>query len=240
MDFNKYTVSLQGKEFVLDRSQIDFEGPNYFTACFLGSFKEAQTRRVELNRDPDIFRIILSYLSGYSVLPLTKRTIPESMTPGNALKNLRVDAAFYQLGTLVDECDRHLGNRTDPDTKFLILGATSYHSLDYLDEFEPGDIIDDPLVRLPVKSSWQTYVAKERLDRDPFDKMTTPKSAIGSKGLRMTALVEAFVSKSIAKDRPLNWRLFGWVSHEGSTGAHLTSELTVVVEDLGRTQGSDE
>ncbi|KAF8750967.1 hypothetical protein RHS01_09023 [Rhizoctonia solani] len=98
MEFNeKYTVSIQGIDFTLSKSQIEFDGPNYFTTCFLGDFRESSTRRVELSRDPDLFRIVLSYLSGYTVLPLNERVIPATMSQEAALLNLRADAEFYQL-----------------------------------------------------------------------------------------------------------------------------------------------
>lgn len=104
----KYIVSLQGTEFVLTKSLIEFDSPNYFTACFLGDFQEARTRRIELHRDPDLFRIIIFYLCGYTVLPLNDKCAPPHMSPSTALLNLRADAAFYQLDGLIKACDTQI------------------------------------------------------------------------------------------------------------------------------------
>lgn len=126
MDYDtKYTVSLRGSDFTLTRSQIEFDGPNYFTACFLGNFRESQTHRVELNRDPDLFRIIASYLCGYLVLPLSDRVIPSTMSPSAALLNLRADALFYQLDELIEACDKLIEQnrvRNSVSNRYLILG----------------------------------------------------------------------------------------------------------------------
>ncbi|KAF8592808.1 hypothetical protein BDV93DRAFT_567380, partial [Ceratobasidium sp. AG-I] len=65
-----FTVVVRDQRFVLSRSQIDFDAPNYFTMCFLGDFTESQLRQVELSRDPHLFKIIVDYLCGYTVLPI--------------------------------------------------------------------------------------------------------------------------------------------------------------------------
>ena len=107
---DKFTVLVRGSSFILTRSQIEFDSPNYFTACFLGNFKESQTRTLEISRDPVLFGIIFDYLCGYTVLPLDKSVIPARMSLAMALVNLRVDAEFYQLDGLVRACD----NLTNP------------------------------------------------------------------------------------------------------------------------------
>ncbi|CAE6358226.1 unnamed protein product [Rhizoctonia solani] len=125
MEYNeKYTVSIQGVDFVLSKSQIEFDGPNYFTTCFLGDFRESSTRRVELSRDPDLFRIVLSYLSGYTVLPLNEKVIPATMTHEAALLNLRADAEFYQLDGLAQVCEAFINPKEGaPKNRYLILGS---------------------------------------------------------------------------------------------------------------------
>ncbi|KAH7335797.1 hypothetical protein B0J17DRAFT_54273 [Rhizoctonia solani] len=117
-----YTITLRGTDFSLHRSQIDFDGPNYFTACFPTNSKQ---RWIEVHRDPGLFRIILSYLCGYNVLPLDERAIPPTMSPDTVLLNLRADAVFYQLKGLVRACDSFIEQqraKKTPENQYLILG----------------------------------------------------------------------------------------------------------------------
>ncbi|KAF8593874.1 hypothetical protein BDV93DRAFT_566034 [Ceratobasidium sp. AG-I] len=96
-----YTINMRNEDFSLTRDQIEFDSPNYFTSCFLGGFVESQTRTLRLSRDPDLFKIILDYLSGYQVLPLDDSVIPNRMNRESALRNLLADAQFYLLSGLV-------------------------------------------------------------------------------------------------------------------------------------------
>ncbi|KAG8687214.1 hypothetical protein FRC08_012104 [Ceratobasidium sp. 394] len=98
-----YTVIMRGEKITLTRDQVDFDSPNYFTSCFLGEFTESQTRTVTLSRDPDLFRIIIDYLSGYKVLPLHESALPRRMGMDAALFNLLVDAQFYLLDGLITQ-----------------------------------------------------------------------------------------------------------------------------------------
>ncbi|KAG9079700.1 hypothetical protein FS749_008302 [Ceratobasidium sp. UAMH 11750] len=98
-----YIVVMRGERFTLTQDQVEFDSPNYFTSCFLGEFAESQTRTVALSRDPDLFRIIIDYLSGYTVLPLHESALPERMDTDVALANLLADAQFYLLDGLVDQ-----------------------------------------------------------------------------------------------------------------------------------------
>jgi hypothetical protein len=125
----KYTVVVLGEKFVLTKSQIEYDSPNYFTACFLGDFREAQTRQIELSRDPSLFTIIVKYLCGYSILPLNEKQIPPDMSPTSALVNLRADAAFYQLDGLIQACDEHLADRPP----YLALLGVSNHQANLID-----------------------------------------------------------------------------------------------------------
>ena len=74
--------------------------PNYFTAIFFGDFAESGTTTVHVDRNPDLFALILEYLSGYSILPLSERALPRTMDTRTALRNLAEDAAFYGLSRL--------------------------------------------------------------------------------------------------------------------------------------------
>jgi hypothetical protein len=138
----KYTVIVMGKTFSLTKSQVEFDSPNYFTACFLGDFCEAQTRQLELSRDPDLFKLIVRYLCGYSVLPLDEKQIPSSTTPATALADLRADATFYQLDGLKQACDELLANqRPVPREEYMaFLGITSVSGSSSLDR---GNVHDN-------------------------------------------------------------------------------------------------
>ena len=100
----EYTVVIRGERFVLSRDQIFFDSPNYFTMLFTGTFQEAATgqREVILHRDPLLFKIIQTYLSGYRILPLPDNWMPEYMSQEAALDNLLEDARFYGLEKLVE------------------------------------------------------------------------------------------------------------------------------------------
>ncbi|KAF8600146.1 hypothetical protein BDV93DRAFT_525567, partial [Ceratobasidium sp. AG-I] len=56
--------------------------------------------------DPHLFKIIVDYLCGYTVLPIRQDVLPPTMTPEVALANLRADAIFYQLDGLLSEIDK--------------------------------------------------------------------------------------------------------------------------------------
>ncbi|KZV86377.1 hypothetical protein EXIGLDRAFT_840829 [Exidia glandulosa HHB12029] len=114
---DKYTVTLRGQVFALYRDQIEFDAPNYFSGLFLGDFSESQTRTVELSRSPDLFRIIVDYMSGYTILPLPATLVPLNMTSDVALENLARDAEFYGLQQLVELLRSHPSPKS-PDSLF--------------------------------------------------------------------------------------------------------------------------
>lgn len=124
---DKFTVIVRDVPYKLSRSQIEFDSPNYFTACFLGDFQESQTRTLEISRDPDLFGIIVDYLCGYTVLPLKESIIPSRMSLETALVNLRADAEFYQLDGLVQACDDQISpmNPLSKREYMIITGITT-------------------------------------------------------------------------------------------------------------------
>ncbi|KAG8706707.1 hypothetical protein FRC09_002257 [Ceratobasidium sp. 395] len=99
-----YTITLRDTSFRLDRSQLEFDSPNYFTACFLGSFSESKGREIRLPRDPALFSLIVNYLSGYTIFPLQE---VNGMAPETVLENLLADALFYGLEDLADMLEDH-------------------------------------------------------------------------------------------------------------------------------------
>ncbi|CAE6426922.1 unnamed protein product [Rhizoctonia solani] len=99
-----YRITLRDTTFTLDRSQVEFDSPNYFTSCFLGSFSESQAREIRLSRDPALFSIIINYLSGYTILPIQP---PAGMSEQATLENLLRDALFYGLDELVSMLEEH-------------------------------------------------------------------------------------------------------------------------------------
>ncbi|KAG8741378.1 hypothetical protein FRC10_002943 [Ceratobasidium sp. 414] len=103
-----YTVITRGEIFTLTRDQVEFDSPNYFTSCFLGESAESQTRTLTLSRDPNLFMIVLDYLSGYEVLPLHDSALPKRMGPDVARRNLLADARFYRLDRLADQINSSL------------------------------------------------------------------------------------------------------------------------------------
>ena len=99
-----YKVTLRDTTFHLDRSQIEFDSPNYFTGCFLGSFAESNRRETRSSRDPVLFVIILNYLSGYTIFPLLA---VGGMAENAVVENLLSDALFYGLDELADVLEEY-------------------------------------------------------------------------------------------------------------------------------------
>ncbi|KAF8593801.1 hypothetical protein BDV93DRAFT_482218 [Ceratobasidium sp. AG-I] len=101
-----YIIVVGGREFVLFRSQIERDSPNFLTSYFLNSSNHAGNGivRLHISRDPDIFELVLRYLNGYQLVPIRNRFVPAESTPEMALLDLRADAEFYQLRGLVDLC----------------------------------------------------------------------------------------------------------------------------------------
>jgi hypothetical protein len=95
-----YTVIVRGRHFELSRAQVLFDAPNYFSNAFLGSFTEARTRTLSLDRNPELFALVVEYLSGYTILPIEPRSLPPTMGVDTALRNLRTDADFFDLRAL--------------------------------------------------------------------------------------------------------------------------------------------
>lgn len=95
-----YNVVVRGEVFTLSKGQITFDAPNLFTQSFLGEFSEAASRTLSLDSDPQLFSVIVDYLSGYPILPLDREELPRRMTVAKATRYLAKDADYLGLTRL--------------------------------------------------------------------------------------------------------------------------------------------
>lgn len=151
-----FTVALRGELFTLYREQIEFDSPNYFSALFLGDFAEAHTRTVELTRSPGLFRIIVEYMSGYSVLPIASDLCVPGMSADTVLENLRRDAEFYGLDGLVAQLDPALPEHSLAICRAYGVAEQSVRFEDVLDgHLPPGVTVDHRGVGVSAGANWQ-------------------------------------------------------------------------------------
>ena len=95
-----HTVIVRGEPFQLSRNQIDFDAPNFFSTYFSSGFVESAKRTLTLDRNPALFALIVEYLSGYPILPLSAESAPPLMSLAMARRCLLADAQFYGLQKL--------------------------------------------------------------------------------------------------------------------------------------------
>ncbi|KAG8713164.1 hypothetical protein FRC11_013065 [Ceratobasidium sp. 423] len=243
----EYKVTIQGTTFLLTKSMIGFDSPNYFTACFTGDYSESHSGSVELYRDPDIFRIVISYLCGYSVLPLNDKTIPKNMTSTRALRYLRADALFYQLDGLARACEVHLKRKgiDDSPRKYLVLGGSNPLSLTE-EETNPGNyihhddninILTEPtseaelMSSLPTTCDWQLSVDADTLGQEPLNKINTPEMLNSLDDMYVASAMGRFVAESVQNYNPKRYRIVGW-HVELVQREYPFIEAFVVCEDL--------
>ncbi|EUC53458.1 BTB domain protein, putative [Rhizoctonia solani AG-3 Rhs1AP] len=224
-----YMVTIQDTNFILTKSQIEFDAPNYFTTCFLGDFEESKTLHLKLSRDPGLFRIISDYLCGYNIFPLAEQVVPARMSPQLVLTNLQIDAEFYQLDGLVEQCEALIAQKhseTGSDKRYLLLGCEYDHFPD-TDVVWPLEHHIDTAVR-PESRHWRTIVTGQRLGQKPLREMEFPENHTGFQGLRRIGAVERFAREMGCVDH----MLVGWYHElvdlcDRSPGAHY--ELIVVL-----------
>ncbi|KAH7335796.1 hypothetical protein B0J17DRAFT_667850 [Rhizoctonia solani] len=232
----KHTICLQGHEVTLRKSQIDFDSPNYFTACFLGDFHEAETRRIELDRDPDLFRIVISYLNGYVVLPLNERSLPGGASLRPTLLNLRADAQFYQLDGLLKVCDEELNPAPTELRKdqFIALGF-GYRYISSLYEgprpySEPWSLLQ----QWPTKAEWQTYVTEDALGHGPLTELARLEPS-DQTAFEIMGALERLAANSIKDYDSRRHKFVGW-NQAGSfqEEEHADYKVRVVYEDIAQ------
>ncbi|CAE6446768.1 unnamed protein product [Rhizoctonia solani] len=226
----KYTVVLRGQQFVLTQSQIEFDSPNYFSACFLGDFREAQTRRLELYRNPDIFKIIYEYLCGYEVLPLSDQALP-SMSLETGLINLRADALFYQLDNLVKACDDFTKKPANPRS-FKVVGFTAWNTRILVDTVPHGISVNKLMGVCPQNQCWATIVTEDVVNR--IESLQFPQSFSDFHGLHIVAAVEDYTRRATGNYTKDGWKLIGWymetIPCQPNTGCD--TGILIVLEDL--------
>ncbi|KDN34345.1 hypothetical protein RSAG8_12576, partial [Rhizoctonia solani AG-8 WAC10335] len=109
------------------------------------------------------------------------------MSPTLAVANLKVDAEFYQLHGLVQQCETWMAEEKEgsgPSKRYLVLGC------EY--EYPSGCDFEDHVQGTSKSDSrhWRTIITGERLNEDPFFETDTPKDWSGFSGLRKLAAIE--------------------------------------------------
>ncbi|CAE6406393.1 hypothetical protein ACGC1H_000323 [Rhizoctonia solani] len=222
-DEDIYHVVVQGVEFELARSQVEFDSPNYFSTSFLGDFRESRTRRVKIARDPGLFKIIIKYLTGYQVLPLSYSLVPSGMTTEAALANLRADATYYQLDGLVHAIDA-IGipyvETMKPDERYL-----AFLGVDRILRW--ASLVDG--VRLTT--DWTVMpLTPDRQLKPPFNELDSPESAATFDELLLLSVIQGVLKSTLGKRYRNHWKLVGYkVEHvtQHSTSGYQT---TILVE----------
>ncbi|OBZ74469.1 hypothetical protein A0H81_05114 [Grifola frondosa] len=159
---------MRDEVFHLSHDQISSDAPNYFTSCFLGGFVESEKRTLTLDRNPALFALIVDYLSGYTILPLSIRALPHTMDVPVALRNLLQDAQFFGLRGLCD-----LLTLPKPDFHLVVAGfANEVVALqDVLRKSLPeGVVLDDGALvsahtKLPVLIFAQDVILRIVVDK---------------------------------------------------------------------------
>lgn len=93
-----FTVIVRGTTFILTKTAVEFDSPNYFTAAFLKhNFLEAQNKSVTLNQfNPIIFQVVVDYLNGDEILPLPE-VLNGTKSKEVVINSLRKYADYLQL-----------------------------------------------------------------------------------------------------------------------------------------------
>ncbi|KAH8915765.1 hypothetical protein BT69DRAFT_1340928 [Atractiella rhizophila] len=114
-----FQIFVRESEFTLSKTQIMFDSPNFFTRAFFGEFEEANSRSVRIDAHPQLFKIVIDYLSGYDVFPIADTAIPSTMSKDTALKNLMKDAAFLDLDRFTQLLQEEVGKLQAANSSIL-------------------------------------------------------------------------------------------------------------------------
>jgi hypothetical protein len=126
----------------MSKAQVSFDSPNLLSNSLLGHFAEASSRVLKLDCHPDLFAIIVDYLSGYPVLPLRSVMLPERMDTELAMRYLAKDADYLGLTRLHELL-------CPPETV-----STAFEDW-ALSEKYGADLVDVLKDRLPVSVRWE-------------------------------------------------------------------------------------
>jgi hypothetical protein len=91
-------VNARGRQFHLSVTQIKYDAPNAFTH-YLDKAGDAPAP-LNIDRDPELFALIVQYLSGYDILPLSATALPRTLSMEAAKRALVRDAELLQLSGL--------------------------------------------------------------------------------------------------------------------------------------------
>jgi hypothetical protein len=114
----------------LSPAQIQFDSPNLFTEHFTPSL--IPSTPLVLDRNPDLFAIIVEYLSGYDILPLAETALPRTLSMEAAKHGLLKDADLLGLTGLRSL----LRTSFAPPSSFLSWIGTSSKAISLLDFLE--------------------------------------------------------------------------------------------------------
>ncbi|KAG8735786.1 hypothetical protein FRC10_010157 [Ceratobasidium sp. 414] len=205
---DQFVVLVSGQSFILTRSQIEFDSPNYFTEWFS---EKPPGAKLELWRNPDLFRWIINHLSGYSMISLDplKFSLPGSL----GVSELRADAAFYGLAKLKSLCEQVLvdgdGDGSD-DKKIIVL--TGIH---YCADGSPGETI--PNVHTAYTAM---YAEEDKLTASDLQALTTPQSCTGIGGVRELNIVQQIITRALGSGYAKSWKIVGWTKSWASNVRH--------------------
>jgi hypothetical protein len=131
---NAFQVLVHGIEFHLSLAQVQQDSPNAFTEHFRPSEVHADQLQAPfvLDSDPDLFAIIVQYLSGYDILPLAPTAVPRTLSLDAAKKGLLRDAGHLGLSGL----HSILHATTVSHNAFLHWSGTASNSITLLDFLE--------------------------------------------------------------------------------------------------------
>ncbi|ORY75384.1 hypothetical protein BCR35DRAFT_333176 [Leucosporidium creatinivorum] len=105
-----YTISLRGTVFTLSGAVLQSHLPNYFTRALLAppssQLVTPRSSAMELDRDPKLFEVVVNYLSGYEVFPLSQTAFLTDRA--TATRNLLLDARFYKLKGLEEMVEKEV------------------------------------------------------------------------------------------------------------------------------------
>ncbi|KAF8601056.1 hypothetical protein BDV93DRAFT_546025 [Ceratobasidium sp. AG-I] len=226
---DKYTIIIHGKRYVLTKAQVEFDSPNYFTKQFFGDTPEAQSRTLELSRDPDLFKLVLDYLSDYWIIPLNVPAIPPR-SAYRTLNDLLRDAKFYQLGKLESACQGLMPAAGEAAVKARdSLKQEKYIVMTRMAQTENNEADTARIYEKGYDSYMYTRISEDKLSLPTLSGLNTLQSSQSFMGIRELGFVRKVATVYLKGENIIDWKLIGWKSngsYSDKTG------LIIVLEDL--------